>query len=231
MIDKVRRYIRNVREALRSSGNLMAEGHARVNVRSLLDAASRYADDAEYYLSKGDLITALAAASYAEGLIDALKYLGLTEPSWPQEGQKRVFVAGTFDIIHPGHISLLEFASSLGDVYLTVARDVNVERVKGRRPVLDELSRLRVVSSIKYVQSASLGSEDDIFDSIEETRPHIVVLGPDQPQKEEHIVAEAERRLGYKPEVIRYEEKREFSPGMRGSRDIIKTICLSYCGR
>lgn len=230
MIERVKRYIRNAREALRSVESLKGIAPS-INVAALADAANRYIEDAEYYLSRGDLVTALASASYAEGLLDALKYLGIMEPSWPQGGPRRVFLAGTFDIIHPGHISLLEFASSLGDVYLTVARDVNVERIKGKRPVLDELSRLRVVSSIKYVSRASLGSEKDIFDSVEEIAPHIIVLGPDQPQREDEIAKEAQRRLGYIPEVIRYEEKREFSPGMRGSRDIVRAICSSHCGR
>jgi FAD synthetase len=226
------RYIFNVREALRS---LDFEGLSRrypdLNLRGLYDAVVRYLGDAEYYAGRGDYETAIATASYAEGLLDSLKYLGLSEPRWPKAPleEVRVFVGGTFDLIHPGHVEFLRYASSFGKLYVAVARDVNVVRVKGREPVLDELSRLKVVSSIRYVYEAFLGDEVDMFRSVERVKPHVIVLGPDQPFKEEEVVGEVERRLGYKPKVVRFEEKRVFSGKLRGSSDIVRVLCERAC--
>ena len=226
--ERARRYISNVREALKhlDVGKLSRE-HPNIKIESLVDAVRRYIEDAEYYAGLGDYETALAAASYAEGLLDALKYLGVEEPKWPKlyEEEVRVFVGGTFDLIHPGHIEFFKYASSIGKLYVAVARDVNVVRIKGRKPVLDELSRLQIVSSIRYVYKAFLGDERDILKSVEQVKPHVIVLGPDQPFEEEWIAREVEKRLGYRPQLIRYKEKKPFSEGLRGSRDIVRLIC------
>jgi len=199
----------------------------------LLDAALRYTNDAKYYLDMGDCETALVAVSYAEGLIDALKYLGIAEPEWPRYhnlGLPKVFVAGTFDIIHPGHISLLEFASRMGRVYAVIARDINVIKSKGKMPLLSEASRLKVVSAIRYVYEARLGDPDNIMKPVKDISPDIVVLGPDQPFDEKALETRLSRLLRKSVKVIRYTVKREFEPGMRGSSDIIrKACCESYC--
>lgn len=232
--ERARRYIFNVREALKAIDvDRISQLHPSLNIRGLLDAVNRYVEDAEYYLSIGDSETALVAASYAEGLLDALKYLGLEEPKWPSVPQEiRVFVGGTFDIVHPGHIKLLRYASSLGKLYVAVARDSNVVRIKGRKPILNESARLEVISAIRYVYKAFLGDERDIFKSVEQVKPHIIVLGPDQPFDEEEVAKEVEKRLGYKPRVVRFNEKRQFSESLRSTSDIIRVICESgLCGK
>ena len=198
----------------------------------VLEAALLYLRDSRYYLESGDCETALVAVSYAEGLVDSLKYLGVVEPEWPSGGvdKPRVFVAGTFDLIHPGHIDLLAHASRLGKVYVVIARDENVRRLKGRKPLLNEKSRLKVVSSIRYVYQARLGDERDMLAPLEDIRPHIIVLGPDQPFDEEDLARRLEARLGYRPRIVRYPSKGEFQEGMRSSSDIIaKVCCESYC--
>lgn len=120
--------------------------------------------------------------------------------------RKKVLVAGTFDIIHPGHIYLFKKASELGDVIVVVARDTSVKRFKGRPPIIPEQQRLEVVSSIKYVNKAVLGHETtDILKIVEEIKPDIILLGPDQNFKEEEISKELEKR-GLKIEVRRVEQ-------------------------
>ncbi len=224
--DRARVYAENTLRALQE---VLEEGF---EAGELLDAVERYARDALYYVEVGDCDTALSAASYAEGLLDSLKYTGRLEPRWgtPEWNKPRVFVAGTFDIIHPGHVDLLRYAASLGKVYVVVARDSNVERIKGKRPVLPEEARLRVVESIRYVYEARLGDEKDIFKPLEEIRPDIVVLGPDQPFDPDKLSKKIEERTGKRPRVVRYPEKEEFHEGMRSSSDIIMRICCgSYC--
>ncbi len=229
------KYIMSAETAVRSLRTKIEEAQRKkvVNIEALLDAAERYIEDAKYYAAKGDLETALAAASYAEGLIDSLKYLGVIEPEWPQgsEIEKRVFVGGTFELLHPGHIELFRYASSHGKLYVVVARDKTVRRVKGRNPVLDERARLEVVSSVKYVYRAFLGSESDFLESVERVKPDVIVLGPDQMFDEEDLRRSIRERLGYAPKVIRFPEKREFQEGLRGVRDIVRRVCREHCGR
>ena len=52
-------------------------------IDELIDHARRYVEDAEFYLKKGDLETALASISYCEGILDALKLLDMAEFEWP----------------------------------------------------------------------------------------------------------------------------------------------------
>ncbi len=226
--ERARRYAENVLRALESLANLPRE------FSRLLDASQRYAKDAVYFAGTGDCDTALAAASYAEGLIDSLKYLGYVEPKWPtssvKKADRKVFIAGTFDLIHPGHIELMEFASKYGKVYAVVARDVNVEKRKGKKPLLSEESRLRIVSSIRYVYRARLGDPRDIMKPVVDIKPDVVVLGPDQPFDPADLQSRLRSIVGKEVLVVRFSEKKEFEPGMRGSSDIIRKVCCgSYC--
>ena len=92
----------------------------------------------------------------------------------------KVLVAGTFDIIHPGHIYLLTEASKLGDVTAIIARDENVKRIKGKQTVFTEDERRLIVGSLKMVDQAVLGDPTDFFTKVKEIRPDIILLGPDQ---------------------------------------------------
>lgn len=95
--------------------------------------------------------------------------------------KKKVLVAGTFDIIHPGHIFLINEAAKMGDVYVIVATDKNRELYSGETPTIPEQQRLEVVQSIKNVKEARLGRHDnDTLKTVEEINPDIILLGPDQ---------------------------------------------------
>ncbi len=95
--------------------------------------------------------------------------------------KKKVLVAGTFDIIHPGHIFLFNEAAKIGDVYVIVATDNNRELYSGERPIIPEQQRLEVVKNIKNVKEARLGrSDNDTLKTVEEINPDLILLGPDQ---------------------------------------------------
>ena len=224
--ERVKKYLSGVREALRSLDGLGQE------YSSLVDAAKRYAEDAEYYLGAGDCLTALAAVSYAEGLLDSLKYLGVVEARWrsvASDVERKVFVGGTFDILHPGHVDLLRFASSFGLVHVVVARDATVERLKGRKPLLNEAARLEVISSVRYVYKAILGDPEDPLASVGRVRPDVIVLGPDQPHEPDVLTRTVKSRFGFEPKVVRYPEKRAFGSGLRSTSDIIRVVCETRC--
>lgn len=90
----------------------------------------------------------------------------------------RVMAQGTFDLIHPGHIHYLQESRALGDeLYVIIARDSRLDT----EPVMPEDARRLVVEALKPVDRALLGSEEDIFVSVEHVQPDIITLGHDQP--------------------------------------------------
>ena len=90
-------------------------------------------------------------------------------------------MAGTFDILHPGHIFLINEAAKLGDVYVVVATSRNRERFKGIPPIIPEEQRLEVIKNLKNVKEATLGRQDnDTLMTVAEINPDIILLGPDQ---------------------------------------------------
>lgn len=175
--ERVKRYIDCVKLVL-----VDALKHEFAEAARIVDLASRYASDAEWYLTKNDCLTALACISYAEGLLDALRLEGKISFSWPSGCKRpRVLVGGVFDILHPGHIAFLEEAASMGEVYVVVARDETVKESKGRYPVLPEGDRLRIIRSLKPVHEAILGDyPPDYRQVLSRVRPDIVFLGYDQ---------------------------------------------------
>ena len=91
----------------------------------------------------------------------------------------RVLATGTFDILHPGHILFLSKARELGDeLYVIVARESMVRHKP--KPVIPEEQRLKMVGSLKVVDKALLGSENNMFEPVMEIRPDIIALGYDQ---------------------------------------------------
>ncbi|MFX1340279.1 MAG: adenylyltransferase/cytidyltransferase family protein [Promethearchaeota archaeon] len=98
-----------------------------------------------------------------------------------KKNKKKVMIAGTFDILHPGHIFLINEAAKLGDVYVVVATDKNRETYSGIAPIVPEEQRLELIKNIKNVKDAKLGRHDnDTLKTVQEINPDIILLGPDQ---------------------------------------------------
>lgn len=95
---------------------------------------------------------------------------------------KRVLCCGTFDHLHPGHESFLRQAAGLGaELVVVVARDENVERIKGRAPSQDEETRRRAVGDLGFVDEARLGNRGaDLLRAVTEVGPDVIALGYDQ---------------------------------------------------
>ncbi len=96
--------------------------------------------------------------------------------------RKRVLSCGTFDHFHPGHESFLQQAAALGtELCVVVARDENVERLKGRRPDHNEEQRLSTLGDLPYVTDVRLGYPGkNLLRVVEEIAPDIIALGYDQ---------------------------------------------------
>lgn len=100
---------------------------------------------------------------------------------WRAEGKAVVFTNGCYDLLHPGHIRLLEQARSLGDVLiLALNSDASVRRFKGpSRPVLDECERAEVAAAFEAVDAVTLFDEDTPRELIAEILPDVLVKGAD----------------------------------------------------
>lgn len=94
----------------------------------------------------------------------------------------KVFVNGTFDVLHPGHVALLTHAAALGD-YLLVAIDTDdrVQKLKGPgRPFFSQADRKFVLSSIKGVDEvATFESDSQLENIISQYQPDVMVKGSD----------------------------------------------------
>jgi FAD synthetase len=116
---------------------------------------------------------------------------------------KKVLAFGTFDLLHPGHLSYLSQAKALGDrLIVVIATDSNVKKIKGKPAVNSERERREMVANIKFVDEAIIGFEDDMINSVEKIKPDIIALGYDQKPSE----AELEKMLaarGLKAKIVR----------------------------
>jgi rfaE bifunctional protein nucleotidyltransferase chain/domain len=100
---------------------------------------------------------------------------------WKRAGKTVVFTNGCYDILHPGHIRLLESARSLGDVLiLALNTDASVQRLKGpSRPLISEWERAELASALAAVDAVTLFDEDTPRELIAAVLPDILVKGAD----------------------------------------------------
>ena len=116
---------------------------------------------------------------------------------------KKVMCAGTFDIIHPGHLYYLSEAKKYGDkLIVVVARDETSKTFKSKNPAHNEKKRLESTRMLKIVDEAVLGNKGDIFNIIEEIKPDVICLGYDQKIQKQQLEDELKKR-GIKAEIIR----------------------------
>jgi D-glycero-beta-D-manno-heptose 1-phosphate adenylyltransferase len=101
--------------------------------------------------------------------------------AWRQAGKTVVFTNGCYDLLHPGHIRLLEAARSLGDVLiLALNSDAEVRRSKGAgRPIVNEASRASLACSLAAVDAVVFFDEETPRDLIAAVLPDVLVKGAD----------------------------------------------------
>ena len=127
----------------------------------------------------------------------------------------RIIVFGTFDCLHPGHLDFFKQARSLSKnphLMVSIARDVNVKRIKGINPQNTERDRLAVVASCRLVDEAVLGGIKDYLSHIISLKPNIIALGYDQHAYiqglessliELGFVVKVKRLKSYKPQAFK----------------------------
>ncbi len=100
---------------------------------------------------------------------------------WRRSGKTVVFTNGCYDLLHPGHIRLLESARSLGDILiLALNSDASVARLKGpSRPLIPESDRAALALGLEAVDAVTLFDEDTPRELIAAVLPDILVKGAD----------------------------------------------------
>jgi D-glycero-beta-D-manno-heptose 1-phosphate adenylyltransferase len=100
---------------------------------------------------------------------------------WKRDGKRVVFTNGCYDLLHPGHIRLLERARSLGDVLvLALNTDASVRKMKGAgRPLVAEGDRAALVAALAAVDAVTLFDEETPRELIAALLPDVLVKGAD----------------------------------------------------
>lgn len=99
---------------------------------------------------------------------------------------KTVFMTGTFDILHRGHIEVLKYAKSMGDdLTVAVDSDARVKKLKGEsRPIYNLQDRICMLLAIRYVDSVvSFDSDEDLIQLLKLTNPDVLLAGSDWKDK------------------------------------------------
>jgi D-beta-D-heptose 7-phosphate kinase/D-beta-D-heptose 1-phosphate adenosyltransferase len=101
--------------------------------------------------------------------------------TWREQGSSIAFTNGCFDLLHPGHVSLLDQAKRSADrLIVGLNADDSIRRLKGPdRPIQNEIARATVLSSLKFVDAVVIFSEDTPIELIHALEPDVLVKGAD----------------------------------------------------
>lgn len=93
----------------------------------------------------------------------------------------KVWVNGTFDVLHLGHIRLLKYAASLGELRVGIDTDERVKRLKGEsRPFNNLGERVEFLSALKFVKDiVTYTTDEELENHIKNFHPDIMVKGSD----------------------------------------------------
>ncbi len=121
---------------------------------------------------------------------------------------KTVMAQGVFDILHPGHLHYFQESKKKGDkLVVIIARDSRIDKDL----YFGEEERREMVEALEVIDKAVLGSEGDIYSTVEEVDPDIITLGYDQKHDEEEVKEMAEKATGHEVAVERISQRKEYS--------------------
>ncbi|MFC4237828.1 D-glycero-beta-D-manno-heptose-7-phosphate kinase [Thalassospira xianhensis] len=133
-----------------------------------------YPDELISVLHHHDLMIGEAKLMPLDRMVDRVE-------RWRRKGYKVGFTNGCFDLLHPGHLSLLQQARSNCDrLIVGLNSDASVKRLKGEaRPVQSEAARAAVLGSLETISGVVIFGEDTPITVIEALKPDILVKGAD----------------------------------------------------
>jgi D-beta-D-heptose 7-phosphate kinase / D-beta-D-heptose 1-phosphate adenosyltransferase len=120
-------------------------------------------------------------AARPDGKVLQRDALAARSASWRMAGKRIVFTNGCFDLLHSGHLALLESAAKLGDVLvLAINSDDSVRRLKGpERPLVPQAERAALLAALSFVDAVTVFDEDTPLETLQAVRPHVLVKGAD----------------------------------------------------
>ena len=154
-------------------------------------------------VSTGEMIAELRPAdgTHTAQKVYSLESLLHLVGDWRARGFKIAFTNGCFDLLHPGHIALLDFAHRAADrLVVGLNSDASVRRLKGpNRPVQSEVARATVLAAMGSVDAVVMFAEDEPLELIAQVAPDVLVKGadyqPDQVVGAELVTARGGRLL------------------------------------
>jgi D-beta-D-heptose 7-phosphate kinase/D-beta-D-heptose 1-phosphate adenosyltransferase len=134
-------------------------------------------------IARHELVASLTPSSgitAGEKILD-LEHIKMRVAEWRASGETIVFTNGCFDLLHVGHITLLEDCRRFGSkLVLGLNADASVCRLKGSsRPIVGERERARVMAALASVDAVVLFEEDTPLELIRALRPNVLVKGGD----------------------------------------------------
>jgi len=134
-------------------------------------------------VEKHELLAALAPeiALHAEDKVLTSLELNTRVALWKSNGERVVFTNGCFDLLHVGHITVLEQARRFGDrLIVAINSDSSVRLLKGpSRPIVGEQERARVLAALAAVDAVVVFDEPTPLELIVSARPDVIVKGGD----------------------------------------------------
>jgi rfaE bifunctional protein nucleotidyltransferase chain/domain len=111
----------------------------------------------------------------------SLSSLGEERRKWREEGRRVVLTNGCFDLLHPGHLALLEAARAHGDVLVVaINSDRSVRRIKGEgRPLVPEAERAETLLALETVDRVVVYDEPTPLEVVKALGPDVLVKGAD----------------------------------------------------
>jgi D-beta-D-heptose 7-phosphate kinase / D-beta-D-heptose 1-phosphate adenosyltransferase len=122
-----------------------------------------------------------ALATRPDGKILLRDAVAARAASWRMAGKRIVLTNGCFDLLHAGHLSLLNQAARLGDVLvLAINSDASVKRLKGpERPLVSQSDRAALLAALEFVDAVTIFDEDTPLQVLRSVRPDVLVKGAD----------------------------------------------------
>jgi len=178
-------------------------------------------------IAQHELIAALTPStglSAGEKILDRER-MALRAAEWRAGGETIVFTNGCFDLLHVGHITLLEDCKRFGSkLILGLNADASVCRLKGpTRPIVGERERAKVMAALAAVDAVVLFEEDTPLELIRALKPNVLVKGGDYT---------IETVIGHQ-DVFAYGGRVEIVPTVEGfsTSNIVKKLTAGNAGK
>ncbi len=124
---------------------------------------------------------------------------------------EKIMIFGTFDGVHDGHLNMFKQARRLSKnpfLIVSIARDINVMRIKNKLPYNNEKKRQALVKKTKLTDKVVLGSLNNYLAHIIKERPDYIALGYDQIHYTENLKKDL-KSLGLTPKIRRLKPYKE----------------------